>query len=118
MRDCCSRSTSESRRGRGSLPVAAALLLCVAACAGRIPHPGADDVTRAQQQWPGTTRADLERGRELLIARCAGCHTLYEPSYLPAERWPALVDEMSERARLSPDEAELVTRYLSLMSRR
>jgi cytochrome c5 len=96
---------------------AAALLLAAACGGGAVPRPTDAHLARARERWPDTTRASLERGRELYVARCSGCHPLHPPDSQPAARWAQLVDEMAPRARLKPDERELVLRYLTAASR-
>lgn len=99
--------------------LAAALLLAAVACGGgSVPRPTDAHLARARERWPDATRASLERGRELYVARCSGCHPLHRPDSQPAGRWAELVDEMAPRARLSQDERELVLRYLTAASRR
>lgn len=78
----------------------------------QIPKPGPDDVARAVARWPETTLADLERGRSLYVTRCGSCHRLIEPRHISPEAWPAHVDDMSERAKLEPEQAAAVSRYL------
>lgn len=96
--------------------LAATALLAASCGGGAIPRPTDSHLARARTRWPDTTRASLEEGRELYVARCSGCHPLHAPDTQPPERWAALVDEMAPRARLSPDERDLVLRYLTVAS--
>jgi mono/diheme cytochrome c family protein len=90
------------------------LALCAAAsgCAGQLHVPVEADAARASQRWPGTTLADLQRGRGLYVNHCSSCHTLYRPEQYPADKWRGLVGEMTERAKLSADQVETIVRYL------
>ncbi len=101
-------------------PLAGALLLAaLAACGGgAVPHPTEAHLARARARWPDTTRASLERGRELYVARCSGCHPLHPPGTQPADRWATVLAEMAPRARLTPVERDLVLRYLTAASQR
>jgi hypothetical protein len=100
-------------------PLAAALLFTALACGGgAVPHPTEAHLARARARWPDTTRASLERGRDLYVARCSGCHPLHRPDAQPADRWATVLDEMAPRARLTPAERDLVLRYLTAASRR
>jgi mono/diheme cytochrome c family protein len=67
-------------------------------------------------QWPATTAADLERGRVVYVRRCSACHTLVLPTTHAAEDWPALVEVMSDRARLTPSEKTDVVRFLMALT--
>ena len=89
-----------------------ALLLSVVACgASATPAPVQADVARIENRFPGTTLAELEKGRSVYLSRCTSCHAPVAPRSISAERWPHEVREMSERARLGEDES-LVVRYL------
>lgn len=99
-------------------PLALALTLSACAGGGGVPHPTPVQVSRAQTRWPGATRESLERGRDLYVARCSGCHPLHRPAEFPASRWPALLAKMAPRARLTPAERDLVLAYLSTVSGR
>lgn len=94
-----------------SLVLAAALV----ACAGSI-IPHATD--QAAARFPGATRADLERGRELYVNRCSACHALIEPSRFPEEKWHKMVGEMAGRARLDLEDRDRVLHYLVAFARR
>lgn len=104
MRACSSRSIC---RALATLVVATLL-----GCAGQVPQPTDAHAAAAAVQWPGTTRATLAQGRRLYVDRCSGCHSLVVPGAQPARSWPSAVDEMADRARLSPREADFVIRYL------
>lgn len=98
-------------------PFAAALLLAALSCGGgAVPRPTEAHLARARARWPDTTRASLEQGRQLYVARCSGCHPLHPPGTQPAARWAEVLDEMAPRARLSGAERELVLRYLTAAS--
>ena len=99
--------------------VAALLMIAAAGCGGgAIPRPTDQHVARAQARWPEATRASLERGRDLYVARCSGCHPLHRPDEYAAARWEPLVVEMGPRAKLSRSEQDLVLRYLTSVSPR
>lgn len=93
------------------------LLLATAGCAPGLPQAGPADARAAQVSYPGTTEGDLERGRTAYVRRCGGCHRLHRPQELPAARWPAIVAEMTERAKLPADEARDLARFLVVMAR-
>ena len=90
--------------------------LAAAACAAALRHPTEADALAVASRYPGTTAADLERGRSLYVRRCAGCHTVPLPSvHTPAE-WPEVIGEMAGRARLSPPERADIERFLVAVS--
>ncbi len=106
-------------RPPGSWKLAAVLVALAAAlaCSAALRHPTDQDARAAAAQWPGTSAADLERGRRLYVRRCSGCHTLYLPAAYPPEDWPALVEAMSDKARLDPAERTDVTRFVVTLAR-
>ena len=94
-----------------------ALCVLAAACATvQIPRPTEEDARRAAAARPGTSVAELDRGRALYVSRCASCHRLRDPRSERAESWPERVDEMRKRARLNAEEADLLVLYLMTMA--
>jgi len=85
-------------------------------CTSGIPKPTQLDVARASRRWPGTTGAELSRGRALYLGRCAGCHNLYRPEARAPEQWPKIVRDMAGPAGLGPKEIEAIERYLVIAS--
>lgn len=92
-----------------------ALVVLLAGCSAALPFPQPADVGTAQAGWPGTTQADLERGRAVYVRRCGGCHRLHGPKDVAPAQWPAVVAKMGPRAKLSPPEAADVLRYLAVL---
>ena len=88
-----------------------ALVATSLACAPALAPPSAAQLLLAQQRWPSATMADFERGRATYLERCSSCHTPHSPEQFPQARWPQLVHEMRENARLSPQEEEDILRY-------
>lgn len=99
----CSASTC-------SLAVAAALLLGCAVAP--LPSPTAADAEWAEARWPGHDLAALDRGRDLFVRKCAACHSLPAPAAVPADRWPAVIEDMGREARLGAAEREAILRFL------
>jgi mono/diheme cytochrome c family protein len=54
----------------------------------------------------------LERGRHLFVHRCIECHTLPPIWKYSREDWPKIVNDMSHRASLKPDDREAVVAYI------
>lgn len=87
-------------------------LLAAGGCAAALRQATPEDAARLVPRWPGTTLADLQRGRSLYVRRCSGCHNVYLPRAFPPEKWPRLVDDMAVKARLGPGERDDVVRFL------
>lgn len=89
-----------------------ALVIGFAACAPRLPP----QATAADAERGNLALADLQQGRKLLLAKCAGCHKTPMPSdYAPAD-WPKHVDDMAPKAKLDETQRQLIERYLITMS--
>jgi hypothetical protein len=44
--------------------------------------------------------------------KCAKCHRPYEPRDYPLEEWRLWMSKMSKKAKLTPNQAKLLNRYL------
>lgn len=100
--------------GRAAVVLAAAV--AATACAAALRHPTERDAQAVADRWPGTTSADLARGRALYVRRCAGCHTVPMPNVHTPEEWPEVIGEMAARSRLTPEERQDVERFLVALS--
>lgn len=96
----------------GFLTASMVLGVLTLACAGLLPPVTPALVERAGSRWPDSSEASLKRGRRLFVDRCSGCHSLVLPREHSEEEWVEWLDAMQERARLTPQERELVLRYL------
>ena len=69
-----------------------------------------------QQMIPRKSRnvdlAELERGRRLFVHRCIECHTLPPMWKYSRNDWPQIVNDMSHRASLKPEDREAVITYI------
>lgn len=106
-------------RGLAALGAAALLAALLAAC-GRpqVPPVTAADASRASGTWPEITLAELDRGRELYVARCSTCHLPVAPAKIAPAEWPGHIAEMRDRAHLTGDEAQRIERYLVTIATR
>ncbi len=97
---------------------ALALSGALAACGVDVPRATPLDAERAARTRPGTTLADLDRGRTAYLAKCASCHRPVAPRRITAYQWPRHVDEMRERAHLSAEDREAILLYLTVVATR
>jgi hypothetical protein len=56
--------------------------------------------------------AELQYATRLYTAKCARCHKFYNPADYGDAEWRAWMSRMTRKARLKPDQARLVSRYL------
>ena len=52
-------------------------------------------------------------GRKLYVAKCAKCHKFYEPAKYSESDWEMWMTKMSKKAKLKPEQQEVLTRYIS-----
>ena len=55
---------------------------------------------------------ETESGRTLYAGKCHGCHRLYAPSRVAPDKWPALMDKMAIKAKLTPEEEQAILAYV------
>ena len=105
---------------RHSLRVGAlcGLLGFAAACTSALPHPQPRDAELARARWQDVSVAQLEHGRKSYVVKCSGCHHLALPHDRSPQQWPAVIETMSARARLTPAEKLAIERYIVTMSER
>jgi len=89
-------------------------------CASYLVQPTPEDVQWAMAQGHETTLQELQQGRTLYVQKCAGCHNLHRPDEYAPEEWDVQLDEMTqeEDVVLSPEQRELIGRYLMVASAR
>jgi len=59
-----------------------------------------------------TDLAVLREGRTLFVHRCIECHTLPVLWQYSIQDWPEIVNSMSHRASLKPDERKAIVAYI------
>ena len=50
--------------------------------------------------------------RKLYVAKCAKCHKFYDPAKYSDEDWEMWMKKMSRKARLKPEQAQMLSRYI------
>lgn len=51
-------------------------------------------------------------GVVLYEKKCGGCHRLYAPAEISPAKWEVRLPEMVRRAKLTPEETEVIRRYI------
>jgi hypothetical protein len=93
----------------------AVLVLALAGCMAHVPPP-----TQEMAGGDESRLADLRAGRELYLAKCGGCHRLYDVESHSGREWKEQVEEMLSRkkVRLTGAEAAQLVLYLTTASAR
>jgi len=50
--------------------------------------------------------------RKLYLAKCAKCHKLYDPATYSDEEWSKWMTKMTRKAKLTPEQAQKLSRYI------
>ena len=79
------------------------VLIALAGCSA---PAGAADVSTANP---------LDAGRKLYVAKCARCHKLYDPNKYSDAAWDKWMAKMTRKAKLKPDQADLISRYVATL---
>jgi hypothetical protein len=101
-----------------SLTAAALLVLFVLpGCASHAPAEGAESKTALNANavpadTTGFSAGELRAANLLYSAKCVRCHKSYDPAAYSDAAWHAWMTKMGRKARLKPDEAAALARYL------
>ena len=81
-------------------------IIIICACASRLYIPDQNNTAA------GSNLSEIQEGRILYISKCGGCHSLVLPEKHDKEQWPALVDKMEKKAKITQVEKKLILNYL------
>jgi cbb3-type cytochrome oxidase cytochrome c subunit len=88
------------------------LVFILAGCVAALPVITEKQYDKISNRWPGTTLPAVNKGRQLYIDKCAGCHSLHSPYKLTDDEWKKAINEMGLKANLTDAEKELILKYL------
>jgi cytochrome c5 len=74
--------------------------------------PGEEQVTAVQMKHPGATLANLTDGYKLYTGTCTNCHGTKSIYRISEAKWQPVIDDMSEKAKLTATEKEALTKYI------
>src|SRR5438045_226869 len=98
---------------RAVLRLIVATLLCAAAgCQTKVPAsrtPPTPDPARLT----GFSQEEISSAANLYTLKCGRCHQFYNPAQYNDVDWESWMRKMSKKARLKPEEQELLSRYLA-----
>jgi mono/diheme cytochrome c family protein len=52
-------------------------------------------------------------GQKIYVAKCAKCHKLYDPAKYSDADWQIWMAKMSKKAKLKPEQVEVLSRYIA-----
>jgi len=73
--------------------------LALAGCAGPI-------------QATDLPTSETAAARKLYVAKCSKCHKFYDPAKYSDEKWQMWMGKMSKKAKLKPEQQEMLSRYI------
>ena len=74
--------------------------------------PAESDATRAAAKFPGTTLADLNKGKAAYEANCGKCHGLKDPAKYSEEKWRKVNPPMAQKAGIEAATEGLILKYV------
>lgn len=86
--------------------LALSILFGLAGCTPSLYVPTDEDAA------PGTTREELQQGRELYVHKCGSCHALRLPESYTVPEWQNHLRAMAPRARLSDQELSSIGKFI------
>jgi hypothetical protein len=93
------------------------LLICLPGCATSGPEGSKPKRTfLAANAMPPNTAGlspnDIAEGSKLHTAKCARCHKFYDPAAYSDTDWRLWMTKMGKKAKLTPDQETVLSRYL------
>jgi hypothetical protein len=55
---------------------------------------------------------EIKVAKKLYLTKCAKCHKFYDPAGYSDAEWRKWMDKMSRKAKLKPDQKEILSKYL------
>lgn len=66
----------------------------------------------ATTRWPGTVADELKQGQVIYTTKCNQCHAVFAIETFGEKKWLHEIDDMSPKAKLSPEEKLKLTKYI------
>jgi hypothetical protein len=80
---------------------------------GRPPHSSIPVLGEDAAHVAGLSVRQVQDAVALCAAKCARCHQFYDPAHYNQAEWDKWLGKMSKKARLKPEQQELLSRYLA-----
>jgi hypothetical protein len=74
--------------------------------------PGEEQVAGIQSKHPGTTLSVLSTGYGVYAGTCTKCHGTKSIYKISEANWPAIIDDMAQKAKISDVEKDALTKYI------
>lgn len=74
--------------------------------------PSPKQLEVVEKRWAGTTVEDISGGHAIYTTKCVKCHQAFEITGFSEKKWLHEIDEMSPKAKLTPEEKLKLTKYV------
>jgi hypothetical protein len=74
--------------------------------------PAPQQMVVAEKCWPGTNVLEVQEGQTIFVTKCTRCHQPVEITSLTEKKWLHEIDDMSPKAKLSPEEKLKLSKYI------
>jgi hypothetical protein len=92
------------------------LVVGLTGCKSSAPGGGSDSLpllTVDAASAAGLSAREVSDANTLYATKCAKCHKFYNPSDYSQKDWDLWMEKMSRKAKLNPEQEDLLTRYLA-----
>ena len=70
-------------------------------------------ISIVEKRWPGpNAEAEIKAGQVIYTTKCASCHKVYNIEEFGEKKWIHEIDDMSPKAKLTPEEKLSLTKYI------
>ena len=95
------------------LLILAGLALVLTGCQNGAPTGRASSIPAPDPARLAMLPADeVAAAAKLYALKCAKCHQFYDPAQYTEAEWSSWMTKMAKKARLQPDQREILSRYL------
>jgi mono/diheme cytochrome c family protein len=87
-------------------------------CSSKVLPPTSSQLIQLKQTNPEVDTSKISMGYDLFSNNCHKCHGLKNPSNFTTDQWNTILPKMASRAKLKPEEIELVHTYVTTFSKK
>lgn len=109
---CVRRTPTRVARARVSTAALALGALLLQGCGVVMPRVTPEFMAVAQRRDPVVDQPRMEVTRELIVNRCASCHSLDDPHAFNEDEWHTWVRKMARKAKLDAAQEHAVLTFI------
>ncbi len=85
-------------------------------CSPKVLPPTTAQLQNVKSQYPDMDTVAINKGYILFSENCNKCHRLKNPGNYSDEEWHKILPVMSKKAKLNPEETDLIQTYVLAFS--